>query len=514
MENNEHSRKETSDVSSDHTLGRYFENTTPTVFDEIVSSHRVDHSSTSVINDPISNRALDLDLTSKFLKNDHMLEIERPSDLTVPDYHRDAWIPSESTRKILLSIATSPPGTSLPNRENHTMPGLTLQGDILDATKEASIHFYGEEEHMHRNILTASDVTQDERGLRNLIQAECYRAAVNLSGRLLAIYGQGFGKIDHPSKHTPHSLQLWYTRLALLTKLKQIDVLKTEAQAFGNLDKPDMYFSFHPELYGTRHGSMASFSFRLLLAEIPSFCGNPRESLDNLYALLSTVNQILRNLEEGLSEEGGTSNCSAIERQDSMTLWSRRKSKILISIVNCALLGKNFVLAIEVLEDICKCPDWQNEQLEAFKLALARLHLFLGDIPAPEGKLVTKEAPVHTPTTKEWINRGLMAVTQNAFQEAYDCFQTALNADPANVMIVNNMAVCLLYTGKLRAAVQLLENAVTKNPIKNLQESIILNMSTLYELHTTHCRQSKLQLLKQMNRYKGDAIDIQCLKLV
>ncbi|XP_015114005.1 trafficking protein particle complex subunit 12 [Diachasma alloeum] len=510
MENNEHSRKETSEGPSDHTLGRYFENNTPTVFDEIVSTHRVDNPLPSVIDDPTS----DLELTSNFLKNDHMFEIERPSDLNVPDYHRDAWIPSESTRKILLSIATSPPGTSLPNRENLTMPGLTLQGDILDATKEASIHFYGEEEHMHRNVLTASDVTQDERGLRNLIQAGCYRAAVNLSGRLLGIYGQGFGKIDHPSKHTPHSLQLWYTRLALLTKLGQTEVLKTEAQAFGNLDKPDMYFSFHPELYGTRHGSMASFSFRLLLAEIPSFCGSPRESLDNLYAVLSTVNQILRNLGEGLSEEGGAANCSVVERQDSVKLWSRRKSKVLVSIVNCALVAKNFVLAIEVLEDICQFPDWQKDQLEIFKLALGRLHLFLGDIPAAEGKLVTKDVSTHTPTTREWVNRGLMAVTQNAFQEAYDCFQMALNADPSNVMIVNNMAVCLLYTGKLEAAVQLLENAVTKNPIKNLQESIILNMSTLYELHTTHCRQSKLQLLKQMNRYKGDATDIQCLKLV
>ncbi|XP_011307775.1 trafficking protein particle complex subunit 12 [Fopius arisanus] len=497
MENSEQQKAE-----GPQQLGRYFENTPPTVFDEIVSHREVPELDLEGINPLVG---------PSFLKSD--FEMERPSDLSVPDYHRDAWIPSDTTRKILLSIATSPPGGSPPNRENLTMPGLTLQGDILDATREASIHYYGEDEHMHRNVLTASDVTQDERGLRNLIQAGCYRAAVNLSGRLLGVYGQGFGKIDHPSKHTPHSLQLWYTRLSLLSKLRQVEVLKAEHQAFGNLDKPDMYFSFHPELYGTRHGSMASFSFRLLLAEIPSFCGCHRESLDKLYAILGTVNHILENLGQGLSEEGGKATCSPVEREDSVKLWSRRRSKIMISIVNCAVAARNFVLAIEVLEEISEFPNWQDEQLEIFKLALGRLHLFLGDIPAAEGKLLSKDTSRNT-TSREWINRGLMAVTQNAFQEAHDCFQVALKQEPDNVMVVNNMSVCLLYTGKLQAAVCLLENVVKKNPIRNLQEPIILNMSTLYELNTTHCRQIKLQLLKQMNRYKGDAIDIQCLKLV
>ncbi|KAK0081987.1 hypothetical protein PV325_011269 [Microctonus aethiopoides] len=501
-------------------LGRYFDSNAHTVFDDIISSQSDDvfkSSSSQLVTG--GNGICELSpmseiVSPEFLKNDTVFNAERSTDSSSTDFHRDAWIPCERTRKVLRSIATSTPNSNFPDCENLTMPGLKLQGDMVDATRETSIHFLGEDENIHRNILTATDVTQDERGLRNLIQAGCYRAAVNLSGRLLAVYGQGYGKINHPSKHTPHSLQLWYTRLSLLAKLRQIDIMKAESQPFGNLDKPDMYFIFYPELYGTRHGSMASFAFRLLLAEIPSYYGEAKEAIDNLYKLLATINQIIKNLSIGLAEEGGTAKFGTAEREDSIKLWNGRQCRVLISIVNCALIIKNFVLAIDVLEDLYKLTNWTLEQAEILKSAIGRVHLFLGDVSAAEQKFIfNKDITKTSPSIRELIDRGLMAVAQNAFQEAYTCFKSASTADPSNIMLINNMAVCLLYNGQLKAAVQLLENTVTRNPIKSLQESVILNISTLYELHTTHSKQSKLHLLRQMNRYKGDATDISCLKL-
>lgn len=498
-------------------LGRYFSNTSHTIFDEIVPPDKQDVPERPAVSSS-PRPAFDSFLMcspNNFLDNNSSDGTEQVSDhVTASDVHRDAWIPSDQTRKVLASIATSTPGSNFPDRENLTMPGLTLQGDLADTTKEASIHFLGEEENIHRNVLTASDVTQDERGLRSLIQTGCYRAAINLTGRLLAIYGQGFGKINHPSKHTPHSLQLWFTRLALLTKLKHVEVLENESKPFGNLDKPDMFFTFYPELYGTRPGSMACFAFRLLLAEIPAYCNKPRTALDNLHKVLSTVKQIVKNLKTGLGEDGGRLKFTAEERDDAIRLWVGRESRVLISIVNCALTLKNYILAVDILESLSESTDWNPEQKQILKSAIGRVLLLLGDVSAAEKQFADGRESFQNPTnSRELTDRGLMAVAQNAFQEAYTCFKKASALEPANIMLINNMAVCLLYNGQLQTAVHLLESAVVRNPTKGLQEALLLNICTLYELHTTHSTQPKLHLLRQLNRYKGDAIAVQCLKL-
>ena len=87
--------------------------------------------------------------------------------------------------------------------------------------------------------------------------------------------------------------QIWFTRIALLVKLRQFSVAEVEAEAFGgDLDRPDLYFQFYPDMYGGRRGSMAPFAFRLLLAELPQYLSKHHDALDRLYALLAIVRKV------------------------------------------------------------------------------------------------------------------------------------------------------------------------------------------------------------------------------
>jgi len=75
------------------------------------------------------------------------------------------------------------------------------------------------------------------------------------------------------------------------------------------------------------------------------------------------------------------------------------------------------------------------------------------------------------------------------------------------------MAVCQLYHGRLNDALSLLESALAGNPTQGLHEAVLLNMCTLFELESSHCKAKKLGLLRMLARYKGDGVAVSCLKL-
>ncbi|XP_048450248.1 trafficking protein particle complex subunit 12-like, partial [Rhincodon typus] len=123
------------------------------------------------------------------------------------DRRYDAWLPSEDTRKILISVATQQYSTVFIDKEKLTMPGLKFDNVQGDAVKEVMLRFLGEQAAMKRQALTADAVEQSFVGLKQLINTKNWRAAVDLCGRLLTAHGQGYGKSGQPTNHTTDSVQ-------------------------------------------------------------------------------------------------------------------------------------------------------------------------------------------------------------------------------------------------------------------------------------------------------------------
>ncbi|XP_038250495.2 trafficking protein particle complex subunit 12 isoform X2 [Dermochelys coriacea] len=261
------------------------------------------------------------------------------------DRRNDAWLPSEETRKVLISVATQQYSTLFIDKENLTMPGLKFDNIQGDAVKDLMIRFLGEQAAVKRQVLNANSVEQSFVGLKQLINSKNWRAAVDLCGRLLTAHGQGYGKNGLPTNHTTDSLQLWFVRLALLVKLNLFQNAEAEFEPFGNLDQPDLYYEYYLHVYPGRKGSMVPFSMRILHAELEQYLGNPQESLDRLHSMKTICTKILENLEQGLAEDGSMTNITQENRQASVELWRSRLGRVMYSMANCLLMMKDYVLA-------------------------------------------------------------------------------------------------------------------------------------------------------------------------
>ncbi|PKU37439.1 trafficking protein particle complex subunit hypothetical protein [Limosa lapponica baueri] len=86
------------------------------------------------------------------------------------DRRNDAWLPSEETRNVLISVATQQYSTVFIDKENLTMPGLKFDNIQGDAVKDLMLRFLGEQAAVKRQVLNANSVEQSFVGLKQLIE--------------------------------------------------------------------------------------------------------------------------------------------------------------------------------------------------------------------------------------------------------------------------------------------------------------------------------------------------------
>jgi len=460
--------------------------------------------------------------------------------------YSDAWIPRPPAKEVLDNLASTP-GTFYPSRDQLTCPGVTPGSEQGDPVRDLVAKYQGEGEACKRRTLAADGVTTDTRGLQQLISSGNYRAAINLTAHLLEMYGQGKGKAGQLSKHSQTSFQIWFSRLALLVNLKLFTVAEAEAEQFGELDKPDVFMQYYPELYGGRRGSLAPWSMRLLLAQLPGLCGKHIDSFNRLFALHFSLKDMLRNLSKGLAPDGQVWLEATPEELDSaVSCWKDRERQVLSALVNNAVAANDIQSAIKCLDMLVLVES--DDRKAALYAAYGRLYLQLGNIGRADTWFAAA-SKLRDPNNPEDQLDGLMdsaflAIGQGQFESALERFQTALSLSvntiqpptapanpPATVnpgmwtgnstsggvskqekVIRNNISVCLLYLGRLEEGLKIVENSITSDTA-NIQGNPILNLCTLYELESSYALQKKIGMLGLISIHCSDSFPISSLKL-
>ncbi|KAL7635987.1 UNVERIFIED_CONTAM: hypothetical protein RMT77_013805 [Armadillidium vulgare] len=513
-----------------NTASHYFKADSTTIFDELSKGQPEEKETFQNLSSPVEKVSIYFPSTSSFSyintpTNQPVIETMNIEDNILSDITSsishislesdriyDGWIPSDSTKEVLASIIASP-GNYKVDKQLLVTPNIAIKEDFRDPIRNLLQNYLGEEAASQRRTLLISSVTQDDRGLRQLIANGCYHAAVNLTTQLLTVYGQGEKRSDQPCKHTVHSIQLWFTRIALLVKLRRFSFAEVECEPFGDLNSPDLYFEFYPEIYGGKKGSMVPFAFRLLAAELPQYLGKHTLALDRLSKVLATCNKIIENLMNGLTEDGSEM-YKKEKREECIKVWKLRRLKVLYSLTRCAVSLKDFRLSSTLLQALLK---EDKESTSGLFSALGRLCLNLGDINSAQEAF--KKHLEHSPTGGNYdpvqglLHSAFISCAKNDFGNAAQILEQAHKISPENPLVINNLGVCLMFVGKIRDAIRVVEKAIQVRPERFLHEALVLNLSTMYELESSAAQKKKLNLLSLVAGHKGDGFNIAALKL-
>ncbi len=111
------------------------------------------------------------------------------------------------------------------------------------------------------------------------------------------------------------------------------------------------------------------------------------------------------------------------------------------------------------------------------------------------------------------IHSGYLSLSLDQYTNAIDHFQVVLDLDPPNIIAANNKAICLLNTCDLSRAVSSLEDLIRKDPEKNLNETFVFNLCTLYDLKSDNSQEKKKQIMALVAKFGSDSFDFSVLKL-
>jgi tetratricopeptide (TPR) repeat protein len=389
---------------------------------------------------------------------------------------------------------------------------------------------------------TIGDVPLNFSGVHSLSESQCWDAVRATCERCLQL---GF---------TPHeNLQYRLGYVLSQFKLHHYDSANKVLDSLGDLHNSGNYFyESYPQIYnkntpqGERKGNMVPWTMLLLKAVMPHFDqssslgkysnlppvptsttspstppqppaeadhvnqlnshGNINQgtqvALDRLYRLLNMCRK--SNLQQRFD-----ATCTQEE-------WNIREVRVTMMIINCHICKKEYYLALELLcQIIQKLEQNSTKDEESLDLFIAMksmqgcLYLQSGVIPQAEAVFQVVKQRANQNNTGHKIrclmNEGFLLFTKGKFTNACKEFAQVLEIDPDHVHAANNEAICLLHMCQLSKAIEVLEEIIRRNPPKNLDEVVVYNLCTLYELEADVHNNEKIGVIRTLvDRYVGD----------
>ncbi|EEP82507.1 conserved hypothetical protein [Uncinocarpus reesii 1704] len=266
---------------------------------------------------------------------------------------------------------------------------------------------------------------------------------------------------------------LFYTRLACLELCGNTLLAAQEAKALEDLSSAFYYLD--SDATGDRSHHIVPWPLRVLAVRLQSIgFGDARRGIAGLYELsLEARKQILRP-EIGYEEKN---------------MWKERLNDLGVRVVNTLIEMGDLEAARRSLANM-NTP--LENDLAVMRMAL--LHLRIGDLEAARLLLET------SPRAGGGILGPLLSMAEGRFADAVTEWRSLGESHLGKeneTVITQNLAVCLLYIGKLNESKEILESLIGNN--KSFQ-SLTFNLATIYELCSENSGNLKVGLTEQISK--------------
>ncbi|KAF0932235.1 hypothetical protein E2562_008742 [Oryza meyeriana var. granulata] len=234
------------------------------------------------------------------------------------------------------------------------------------------------------------------------------------------------------------------------------------------------------------------FLLRLLHALLPLFLPADRPlALDRLYTLLSSV----RARPDAAHAE-----------------WRRREALVASILAADHLTHREFDVALALLAGVAA----REPDNPALLSRLGYAHLQIGNLAAAAAVFRHVESvaggdPAHASLLAR--NRALECIVGKDYAAAVREYERCIEADPADAVAVNNKALCLMYSRDLGDAIKVLEGALESRPTAALNETVVVNLCSMYELAFVNHGDVKRSLTDWIARVAPDDFDSSCTRM-
>ncbi|KAL8793008.1 MAG: hypothetical protein Q9195_004412 [Heterodermia aff. obscurata] len=274
-----------------------------------------------------------------------------------------------------------------------------------------------------------------------------------------------------PSLPPPHIFSLLYTRLASLTLLNLTHIAAQESKPLEDIHSP---FYHDP----TTGHSILPWELRVLVVRLQGIAyGDLKRAVVGYYDLArDTRREIQRARSEEQSDvEGGK-------------VWTGRLTECGICVGNMLIEMGDLGAARRHFESLRR-----GESDEVLDGRLALLCLRMGDVHAARRYLEAGKDDDRGEGTKDVI-RPLLSMADGCYEDAVKEWR-ALRGGKWDTIATQNLAVCLLYAGRLHETSALLTSLIDNG---HSFHALTFNLATVYELSTERSRAQKLELAEKV----------------